>query len=737
MRELIATKDCEIGNSTTSGCEIIPPTEGGRRNSLIAIIIVGFFLMTSIQVIISEAALAEPGPRIWTIGMTEAVLSANPFTGIYDADYLFYSYVYDSLITPNEDGIATPNLATSWWLMDGLNASTQLIPTDFSTLQKNKNPTDWPSGSIWEYNLTEDVFWSDGEPFTADDVIFTIKMQIGENYATLWAYQPYTRCIFDAQRVNDYKVRVFFADHATEKPTPIAWGYSLNMGIYPEHVMKDMSPAYIAQTWDGTRTVGLGAFRGTDNLKSEIIGGESVTLVRNSYYNFTDPTDGKQKGLGYIWKRPIEIDNIIMKFYSEDAALNLDLRRGDIDACKLASVSYMALKNLADKPKELNLVSMLSCTVYSEIVHWNMYKGVRASQNPARADPAIWRASALAVNKTHIVDQCLKGLGMPAVGIISPVWPEWYWTPGNEPSTFNVTNGKNATDPDYDLLYSYTKPMKNVMDFDLDTANEILDAAGYVWNDDHTVREIGPVAAQRLKNMSIILDITDILGMELHFNDIIGADDSLDRSIGEYQAWEWVNIGIDLVITPVTNAIWGGMVYSYSYDYTPTYWSGDVDPNYLLFMPTSYTLGSWNEFGTEDPVYDHYYDMQSQTFNLTERKYWVDQCQKWQYLSGIVFVCYPETSFGYNEIRWTNWGNWSQHPGLAIDYFWGEDPILFHIKYIITGEGPADWMSMIIVVLIAAVVITVAIYIRISRKKKEITMFGEEKEEDLKEQEKT
>jgi len=46
----------------------------------------------------------------------------------------------------------------------------------------------------------------------------------------------------------------------------------------------------------------------------------------------------------------------------------------------------------------------------------------------------------------------------------------------------------------------------------------------------------------------------------------------------------------------------------------------------------------------------------------------------------MIFTAYPKTCYAYNDgVRWTNWGNWTQHPGLAIDHFWGETPLFYHI----------------------------------------------------------
>jgi ABC-type transport system substrate-binding protein len=600
-----------LGNPSRLGDRMKPV----RLKSLIAIAVTSLFLVSVFQILISGSALAaaaEAEPKTFVYGSLEPVMSANPYVGENDIDYLLYGFTYDGLLSPGADGETRPNLVSSWWLLDGNATATQPIPTDFVSLMgsstQNDDPAEWPKGSIWEYNLTEDVFWSDGHPFDADDVVFTIKMQIGASYETFWSCQPYTFWILDVQKVDDHKVRVFFADHVTKAPVPVAWGYSMTMPILPEHILGTMSPAQIAFDWDGTPSVGLGPFNATDSLGPDVISGESVTLVRNPYYNFTDPADGKQKGLGYVWNRSTEIDKIILKFYSNESAMSLDVENGNVDVCSLNTNGYLALKAKATEANRLKVQEALPCTTYSYILHWNVYKNAPLDLNPARLDPAFLRATAIATNQSNIIDQLWNGGGLEGTGLITPVYPEWYWTPGDEPSTFNVTNGLNESDPNFEIIYSYTKPMKDVMDFDKEIANEILDAAGYVWNAGHTMREIGPVAAERLKNMSFITDAAAVIGDDLSFF-LLTTGYADDIAIADYLTWEWFesvdNIGVKMDMLLVNDATWSTMVYTYSFDYTITYWFGDDDPNYLLFVPTSYTIGHFNEFGTEDPYYDH------------------------------------------------------------------------------------------------------------------------------------
>jgi ABC-type transport system substrate-binding protein len=692
--------------------------------SLIAIAVMSLFL-SAFQIIISGSALAaaaETEVKVFTYGVLEPLMSANPYVGENDVDYLFYGFIYDGLLTPGADGETRPNLVSTWWLLDGNTTVTQPIPTDFGSLMgsvpQNDNPAEWPMGSIWEYNLTEDVFWSDGQPFTADDVVFTIKMQIGSNYDTFWAYQPYTFWILDVQKVDDHKVRVFFGDPSTKVPVPVAWGYSMTMSILPEHALNHMTPTDIAFTWNGIPTIGLGPFTATDSLRADIISGESVTLIRNPYYNFTDQADGKQKGLGYAHNRYTEIDKLIMKFSSDESAMALDIKAGNVDVCSMDTQGYLAIKSQITESNKLRVQEALACTMYSYIVHWNVYKDSPSGFNPARLDSAFLRATAIATNQTHIIGQLWKGGGLPGVGLITPVYPEWYWTPGDEPSTFNVTNGLNESDPNYEILYTYTKPMKNVMDFDKELANEILDAAGYVWNAAHTLREIGPVAAERLKNEGFIANTAAFIGMDLSF-DLLTTGYSDDIAIADYLRWEWGEsddqIGVFMEALVVNDATWSTMVYTYAFDYTITYWSGDDDPNYLLFVPTSYTIGSFNEFGTEDPYYDHLYQMQAKILNKTERMVWTDKCQEWQYLSGCAVYMYPNFGWAMNEQRWTNWGNFTEHPGLGPDHFWSESPWLFQIKWAPAAETPFDWPLAIGVVAILA---TIGAYLGIKRKRK-------------------
>jgi peptide/nickel transport system substrate-binding protein len=727
-------EDCKIDDLAEPVLEV---TKQNRRKIILAVTVTAIFLLSAVQTIVVNAKAADAEAKVFYIGMGESVMSANPFVGIYDSDYLFYSYVYDYLLFPNEDGVATPNLAKSWWHMNGSYAASH--GSDFSTLSYHQNSSDWPAGSIWEYNLTENVFWNDGEPFTADDVVFTIKIQTGAGYINYWAYQPYTKWIERCEKINDYKIRIYFTDRITHAPVPAAWAASMSIPMMPKHIFSEFTDAYIAQNWTGVPAIGTGPFMGTLSLGNEIIAKESITLQKNPYWNFTDDY-GVVQGLGGYHNRTIQIDKLVMKFYAEEQTLIVDLKTQKLDASEVTPTNYFALKE--NKPKGLTLVSLYSSTVYSKISHFNVNDQASASLNPTRLDPALLRATAVATNKSYIVDAIFKGLASPGVGILSPVWPQYYWTPPHdETSTFNITDGAGI------VKWSYTKPLDEVMSFNLTLANEILDEAGYVWTNGpwtltntNTLRKVGPDAADRLVKLGIIGDPSAVLAPQaktLEFEDIYEIEVYEDKDTSEYLTSEWAHIGVKLTQKPANVGVWNRLVYGFQYLFTETYWSGDVDPNYLMYIATSYAMDGWNEFGTRNATYDNLYNLQAKEFNATKRQQYLDDCQKWQYLAGgaMIYTVYPKTTYAYNDAqngsgKWGHWGNWTQHPGLAVDHFWGETPLFYTVKWVGGGGPPIEWTTMIIAGAAIAAIIAAAAAMMIMRKRKTQSLLDEEEPEE-------
>ena len=711
-----------------------------ERSMALAVLVI--MLVALAQTAVTNGAAQTTKERILTFAMGEPIDSPNPFVGITDNAYIFFGLVYDYMMTPDENMVNQPNLAIDWYPMDGSMAAAG--GTDFSNpadFPSHANASDWPLGSIWEYNLTDDAYWNDGVPFTADDVEWTIEIQIGANFMTYWAYQPYTRWIDHVEKVSDYKVRIFFTDFDTKTPTPVAFGGNIFIPIMPKHAFEGKPSSFLAQEWTGYPAIGTGLFQGTANLRNEIVAKESVTMIRNRYYNWTDD-QGVAHGLGVVHKRDVQVDRLIMKFFSEESTLALSIRTGDTDVGEILPGTYMSWKAEGTLPSNIILQTTLSPTQYSKEVVLNAYEESPGTLNALRLDPAVQRACALATDKNYIKDVVYKGLAEIGYGLITPVTPDWYWEPDATPSTFNVLGAAyNSTSKHYELtgvVYSYTKPMNEVMGYDIAEANRILNAAGYVWANESgmIVRKAGPLAAARMEAMGFG-NASALLNKKLIFEHVVEQEVFEDRQVGDFLVGEWEKIGVWIssdggpthAISLVNTATWNQLVYSYTYNTMQTYWSGDIDPNYLGYVPTSYALFGWNEFGTNRPDYDALYLKTVTALDPTERKQWVDECQKWIYLSGsLIVTVYPIICFAINNESWEGWGNWTQHPGMTEDAFWSENPLFWHVKYKEKQEVPIDPMAIILASIVIVVIIVAVVATMVLRKKRKQQMLEEEEE---------
>jgi peptide/nickel transport system substrate-binding protein len=308
-------------------------------------------------------------------------------------------------------------------------------------------------------------------------------------------------------------------------------------------------------------------------------------------------------------------------------------------------------------------------------------------ENPSRTDPAIRRAMAHATNKTFIRDQVYSGLAQVGSALLSPLYGEWYWEP-------------NETE---EIEYNITK------------ANEILDAAGYQWRGDKRVAPIGHPYG--LPTAEVELTYPILVEQELFE----------DRATAEYLRDDWKKLGITLVLELVDTAQWNTQVYGYAHDLAMTYWSGDPDPNYLLYTQTTRAIGGWSENAYSSAAYDENYSLTVSEQDHAKRVEYVHNCQKHIYYDcAFIVTVYPYGNYAWRTDTFEGWGDWEAHPFRSISNYYGANPLWLDLAPLDSGDD--DWTRPLAIGVgaIAIVAAAAAVAILFMRKRK-----GKKEEKDV------
>ena len=136
-----------------------------RRIALASGLVVLAFLFQIMGFAVPAALEARGSPSAdLRIGFLEYLDTLNPFRALNDPSFELYGMLYDYLFSIDQDGNLVPNLAVA----------------------AHADST----GANWTYQIRQGVTWSDGTPFTAEDVNFTINYNIAD-FGLLFNYEPY------------------------------------------------------------------------------------------------------------------------------------------------------------------------------------------------------------------------------------------------------------------------------------------------------------------------------------------------------------------------------------------------------------------------------------------------------------------------------------------------------------------------------------------------------------------
>ena len=263
--------------------------------------------------------------------------------------------------------------------------------------------------------LRRDVVFSDGQPFTADDVVFAFAVANDERVRSL---------LSDNASVGGKPATIVATDPHTVVitfPAPFAPGVRIFDGlpILPRHVLE---PAYKAGTFVKAwgldtplaQIAGLGPF-----VLSQYVAGQRVVLTRNPHYFGRAPDGGP---LPYL-------DRIVIEILPDQNAELLRLESGQLDmmTSEVSPESYAQLKRSADAGK-IKLLD-LGVSRNAEALWFNLKPGAFAGDPRAAwlQKDELRRAINMAVDRKLFVDTVFFGAGVPVYGPETPANKAWYW----------------------------------------------------------------------------------------------------------------------------------------------------------------------------------------------------------------------------------------------------------------------------------------------------------------------
>lgn len=276
------------------------------------------------------------------------------------------------------------------------NPDSELIPVLASEIPTEENGGIAKDGKSIEWKLRQDVKWSDGQPFTAQDVVFTYEFITNPKVGSVNAKEYLN--VEKVEALDDYTVKVTF------KEVNPAW-FSVFVGsagmILPSHLYKDYNGENARSAPYNLIPIGTGAYSVV-----QFKPGDSVIYQKNPHYRQPEK---------------LSFDTVEIKGGGDaTSAARAVLQTAEADFAYNIQVESKILENLIKGGKG-NIVTNFGSN--SERVLLNYTDPNRATAegeksslqfpHPFLSDSNVRQALALAIDKNTIVSQLYGVTGKP------------------------------------------------------------------------------------------------------------------------------------------------------------------------------------------------------------------------------------------------------------------------------------------------------------------------------------
>ncbi|MDQ3549660.1 MAG: peptide-binding protein [Chloroflexota bacterium] len=238
--------------------------------------------------------------------------------------------------------------------------------------------------SEYTFKLRQDVTWHDGEPFDADDVVFTINTILNPDVNA--RFRSTLSAVESIEKVDDYTVT--FKLKFPYAPLPVMLGY--NIAIVPQHLLEgqDLNEPtdFIANP------IGTGPMK-----FKEYSSGSFLLTERNDDY----------------FRGPAKLDGITYKIIPDVNTQVAQLQSGDLDFAVIEPAQVEVLENSGN----VAVVNAPQVNYFFFALNHNV---------PLFQDKLVRQAMSYAIDKQAIIEEILQDTATIATGPISPLLAEYY-----------------------------------------------------------------------------------------------------------------------------------------------------------------------------------------------------------------------------------------------------------------------------------------------------------------------
>lgn len=355
----------------------------------------GSILFLGIDAYIKNTTVAPAYGGTFTEGVVGQPRFINPIYGeTNDIDRTLIDLIYSGLMTYDNNNKIVNDLVKSYQISD--------------------------DGKIYTFQLKDNLFWQDGSPLTADDVLFTIKTIQNSDYKS--------------------PLRANWLNIETQKISNTSFAFSLGspynsflenctVKIIPQHIWKNVLPENFSLSSYNLQPIGSGPYT-LNNLDQSNMGFiSSANLIANRRYYGKIPY----------------ISNLNFKFFNTNDGLIKSANQKTIDGFSVSSLG--GDETLAEKEITQGWSENEKFSVYSFSLPRYFAVFFNTQKAKVLSDTNITQGLSFAVDKENLVKQITNSNKEKISVVDSPILPEYFeYAPPTVDYSYNIDSANKFLD---------------------------------------------------------------------------------------------------------------------------------------------------------------------------------------------------------------------------------------------------------------------------------------------------